>query len=228
MIIFKQFPAMKTIAKEAEQYIKTLIRSGESQQLDFKFEISDAKKIARTFSAFANTQGGKLLIGVKDNGKISGIRSDEEAYMAESAAHLFCKPAVPFQLKRWVVEGRCILEVEIPASTQRPHYAKNDAGQWVAYVRVKDQNIQANRIQEDVWKGEGKKRGVWMSYGREEKILMDYLSENETITLSRFGKIARTSKLQAEKILINLILMNVIAIEQTERTTYFRMRQINY
>ncbi len=77
-------------------------------------------------------------------------------------------------------------------------------------------------------KDEGKKRGVWMSYGREEKILMDYLAENETITLSRFGKIARTSKLQAEKILINLILMNVIAIEQTERTTYFRMRQINY
>ncbi len=117
-IIFKQFPAMKTIAKEAEQCIsKPLSRSGENQQLDFKFEISDAKKIARTFSAFANTRGGKLLIGVKDNGKISGIRSDEEAYMAESAAHLFCKPAVPFQLKRWVVEGRCILEVEIPAST---------------------------------------------------------------------------------------------------------------
>lgn len=46
--------------------------------LDFKFEISDSKKIARSLVAFANTDGGRLLIGVKDNGVISGIRSEEE------------------------------------------------------------------------------------------------------------------------------------------------------
>ena len=52
--------------------------------LDFKFEISDSKKIARTLVAFANTDGGRLLIGVKDNGSISGIRSEEEKYMIDS------------------------------------------------------------------------------------------------------------------------------------------------
>ena len=43
--------------------IEELISQGEHQQLDFKFEVSDSKKIARTLSAFANTDGGRLLIG---------------------------------------------------------------------------------------------------------------------------------------------------------------------
>ena len=67
-------------------YIHALIAEGEHQQQDFKFEISDARKIAKTLSAFANTNGGRLLIGVKDNGKIAGVRSEEEKYMIEAAA----------------------------------------------------------------------------------------------------------------------------------------------
>jgi len=46
--------------------ITTLIEQGEGQQLDFKFEVSDAVKIARSLTAFANTVGGKLLIGVNN------------------------------------------------------------------------------------------------------------------------------------------------------------------
>ena len=214
---------MKTDIREAAHYIKSLIESGESQQLDFKFEISSAKKIARTFSAFANTDGGKLLIGVKDNGKISGIRSEEEAYMAESAGHVFCKPTVVYALKKWVVDGKCILEVEIPTSQHRPHFAKGEDGDWTAYVRVGDQNIQANRILVNVWKNEGKKKGAWLNYGREEKTLIDFLTENERITLSRFIKVARTSRSQAERILVNMILMNVIAVELTDKAAFYRL-----
>ena len=72
---------MKTLTDT--DYIHTLIAEGEHQQQDFKFEISDARKIAKTLSAFANTDGGRLLIGVKDNGRIAGVRSEEEKYMIE-------------------------------------------------------------------------------------------------------------------------------------------------
>ena len=61
-------------------YLQQLIAEGEHQQQDFKFEISDARKIARSLSAFSNTDGGRLLIGVKDNGRIAGVRSEEEIY----------------------------------------------------------------------------------------------------------------------------------------------------
>ena len=65
---------MKELTGEA--YILELIKEGEHQQQDFKFEISDVCKIAKSLSAFANTDGGRLLIGVKDNGKIAGVHSE--------------------------------------------------------------------------------------------------------------------------------------------------------
>ena len=78
----------------SKDYIYKLIEEGEHQQQDFKFEISDARKIAKSLSAFSNTDGGRLLIGVKDNGKIAGVRSEEEIYMIEAAAKLYCQPQV--------------------------------------------------------------------------------------------------------------------------------------
>ena len=73
-----------------------------------KFEISDARKIAKTLSAFANTDGGKLLIGVKDNGKIAGVRSDEEQYMIEAAAGLYCSPEVNYTMHVYKRQPECI------------------------------------------------------------------------------------------------------------------------
>ncbi len=82
------------------KYLHDLIAMGENQQLDFKFEINDVRKIAKTLVAFSNTDGGKILIGVKDNGKIAGVRSEEEYYMIETAANIYCKPEINFQLKK--------------------------------------------------------------------------------------------------------------------------------
>lgn len=69
-----------------ENYVLKMIGEGEHVRQDFKFAISDARKIAKSISAFSNTEGGKLLVGVKDNGKIAGVRSEEEIYMIEAAA----------------------------------------------------------------------------------------------------------------------------------------------
>jgi len=217
---------MKSEMQSGEIYLKSLIGQGENQHLDFKFEISDAKKIARTFSAFANTGGGKLLIGVKDNGRISGIRTDEEIYMADSAARMYSRPEVGFHIKKWHVEGRAILEIDIPPSEKRPHYARNDAGEWTAYVRVGDQNMQANRILVNYWKGEGNSRAVMLNYGREEKILMSYLAEFDKITLSKFMRIARTGRSEAENILVDMMLLKVIDMEITERAVFYRLNPI--
>ena len=83
-------------------YLQQLIAEGEHQQQDFKFEISDARKIARSLSAFSNTDGGRLLIGVKDNGRIAGVRSEEEIYMIEAAAKLYCRPNVEIGVQTYL------------------------------------------------------------------------------------------------------------------------------
>jgi len=96
-----------------DKYLKDLISVGENQKLDFKYCVSDSRKIARTLVAFSNSDGGKLLIGVKDNGRISGIKSDEEIYMVDTAVHLFCRPEISYKIKQHSVGTKSILEVEV-------------------------------------------------------------------------------------------------------------------
>ena len=127
-------------------YIHALIAEGEHQQQDFKFEISDARKIAKTLSAFANTHGGRLLIGVKDNGKIAGVRSEEEQYMIEAAARMYCHPEVSYHTQVYQVEGRNILIAHIDESPRKPVYARDESGRNLAYLRIKDENILATPV----------------------------------------------------------------------------------
>ena len=75
---------------EVEFALKKRISEGESQILDFKFALNDSRKIARSMSAFSNTDGGSLLLGVKDNGVIAGIRSEEEFYRRKWLPVMYC------------------------------------------------------------------------------------------------------------------------------------------
>jgi len=209
---------------EHSHHIQNLIAEGEHQQLDFKFEISDARRIARSLVAFANTDGGRLLIGVKDNGVIAGMRSDEEFYMVEAAAKMYCKPVVDFNLKEWSVNGKKVLEIIIPKSRQRPHSAAHKDGKWLVYIRVGDQNLLANKVLLRVWEKENQPRGVFLKFTATEKLLLDYLESNPSITLSKFKRIAGISRERAENILVKFILLRTIRIIFTAHETLYSLR----
>ena len=204
-------------------YLKQLIAGGEGQQLDFKFEISDSKKIARTLSAFANTDGGTLLVGVKDNGRIAGVRSDEEYYMLEAAASLYCKPEVSFTVRHWHIDGKTVLEARIEKSTRPPQFARSENGKWLAYVRVNDENILAGNILIKVWNRRNRPKGTLIRYSVKEKVLFDYLNENEFITLSMFRRIAGLNMRTATTILVNLIVLGLIDIEYRDKNTVYTL-----
>ena len=206
-------------------YIKDLIAQGEHQRLDFKFEISDSKKIARSLVAFANTDGGRLLVGVKDNGIIAGVRSEEEYYMVEGAAKIYCKPEINFSTKEWRLEGKLVLEIIVDKSPLKPHYAPDRDGKWKVFVRVDDQNLLANKVLLQVWKHQSNATAVMIRYREQEEILMHFLQENEHITLSGFSRIAGIPRFMAEKILVNFILLDIIRIDITEKQTYYRLSE---
>jgi len=209
----------------ASHHIKGLIDQGEHQQLDFKFCISDSRKIARSLVAFSNTDGGKLLIGVKDNGSIAGVRSDEEYYMVEGAAELYSKPPVKFEVQEWNIEGKTVLEVTVSKSEKKPHYAQEENGKWMVYIRVDDQNLLANNVLLKVWRRQKSKKGVYVRYTNIEKLLFEYLKQSNTITFGRFCKIAGITRSRAENILVNMILLDIIDIEFTENGTYYRIKE---
>lgn len=204
-------------------YIKKLITQGEHQQQDFKFEISDSKKIARSLAAFSNTDGGKLLVGVKDNGVIAGVRSEEEFYMVEAAAQMYCKPQVSFKMKEWTVEGRTVLEIDIPKKiSERPFFAPDKEGKWKAYIRVKDQNLLANTVLLKVWAMSKRKTGITIRYTDKEKLLLDYLDKHELVSISKFRKIAGITRNVAEKVLVDLITLKIILMEISEKQVLYR------
>ena len=80
-------------------WLQMLIEQGEHQQQDFKYKVEDAPKLARSVSAFANTDGGRLLIGVRDDGFIHGVRSEEETFMMHAAAFKYCTPPPVIQFE---------------------------------------------------------------------------------------------------------------------------------
>jgi hypothetical protein len=218
------------------KYIRELIRQGEHQQLDFKFEISDYGKIAKSLVAFANTEGGKLLIGVKDNGSIAGIRSEEEVFMIEGAARMYCKPEVRFSSRDWEIDGRMVLEVDVKKGDHgNPHKVLDKDGKWRIYIRAKDQNLLANRVLLRVWKREVSGRGTYISFGRNEKKLLEYLERNGHISISGVRKLTGLKVYPAETLLVNFIMLGIIEMNITAKQTFYilkegyekRIREIN-
>ena len=206
------------------KYLRSLIAEGEHQQLDFKFEISDARKIARTLSAFSNTDGGRLLIGVKDNGRISGIRSDEEFYMAESAATLYCKPEVKFESRNYLIDGKTVLEIYIPPVEQKPVYSRDQNNRWMAYIRVADENILANIIQLEVWKEEHKVRGKLLEFTRNEEFLLHYLENSAGATLGKIQRDTGFRRKELISLLTKLVRFDVVEMKIREGATIFLLR----
>jgi predicted HTH transcriptional regulator len=206
-----------------QKYILELIAEGEHQQQDFKFEITSARKIAKTLVAFANTDGGRLLIGVKDNGKISGVKTDEEYYMIEAAASMYCKPEISFQSFNRIVEGKTVLEVKIKASEKKPHFAEDDTGKWLAYYRVKDNNYLANYIQLQLWKRAKREFGTFISYTDKEKEILKVLFQHGPMELMELKIETSLRKKILEQILINLISLGAVSMEFRENIILFRL-----
>ena len=188
-----------------------LIAQGEHQQQDFKYEISDARKIARTLSAFANTDGGRLLIGVKDNGKIAGVRSDEEIYMVEAAASMYCVPPVECRMSIHRVEGHNVVIAEVERSEQIPVRARLDDDSFCAFVRIADENIVASPVQMALWREEGRDRAAVLPFTEREQALLKLLAETpEPLTLNRFARLGRLPRHRAVQMLAQFIRFGLV------------------
>lgn len=211
----------------ATDYIYHLISQGEHRQQDFKFEISDARKIAKSLSAFSNTEGGRLLIGVKDNGKIAGVRSEEEIYMIDAAAKLYCKPQVPYRSNTYQVEGRTVVEIIIPEGRHKPYYAKDNDNRYKAYIRINDENILASPVHLRIWQLSQARKGTFIQYSEREQALLDYLSQNPEISLSAYCKRFSIPRFKAINILAKLAGFGLIEPFFNNRRFYYRLTPDN-
>jgi predicted HTH transcriptional regulator len=201
--------------------LQSYIRQGEHQTQDFKFRVDDAKKIARTISAFANTDGGRLLIGVKDNGKVVGVNPEEEFHIIQGAAELFCDPPVPIQTVIWQDEYKLVLEVIVEPSPLRPHKSKDDDGLWKTYIRHHDHTLIANKILVGVWNF--RKKGVEkpQQFSEEEMNFLELFRTNEKFTLSKLYRLSPMKKSKVDHLLKLFITWEILEMEITPEGTFY-------
>lgn len=144
---------MKDLPRIRGRYlIARLVAEGEHDRQDFKFLISDARKIARSVSAFANAAGGRLLIGVKDNGTVAGVRNEEDIYLVEQAAERYCQPPQHVTFTAYNVDpGVTVIKADVSPAESRPVYCREADGSLRAYYRVADENIAAHPLLTRAW-----------------------------------------------------------------------------
>jgi len=202
--------------------LKKQIFEGEGVTLDFKKTITSCEKIARTMVAFANNKGGRLLIGVADDGTIKGVKSeDEERYMITRAATMYARPALDPKFEEVYIDDKLVLIVDTPESDLKPHYALADDGKWWVYVRVKDKSVLASKIIVDVLKRSSGETGVLIEYSANEKSLLEYLETSERITVKEYCDLIKVGRRAAQRILVNMILSGVIKVHTTEKEEYY-------
>ncbi len=189
--------------------------------LDYKQEITSANKIAKTMVSFANHRGGTLLVGVRDNRTIAGIRTEDEKYMLDLAASFYCKPEIPLGIIEHAIGDKIILECIVPEGSDKPYSAKGDDGKWWVYVRNKDKSLLASKIVVDVLRRQASNEGTMIRYGKNEEMLLKYLEENERVTLNEFNKMVNISRWRASKILVNLISAGVIRNHTHEKVEFY-------
>ncbi len=182
-----------------KQYLLSLIHEGEHQQQDFKYRASDACKLAKSVSAFSNTDGGRLLIGVRDDGNISGVRSEEEIFMVHQAAYKYCKPEPSIRFDTYHIDGRTIVIATIPPSDMRPVCALDEEGKLRAYIRIKDENLVASPVHLALWRESRKPQGTMITYDTATRQLLAGMKEPRTL-----NQIVRLSRLPRHKVIILL------------------------
>ena len=126
--------------------IAQLIHQPEGKQLEFKRDLTSAQPIMKTLTAFANTAGGRLIIGIADNGDVIGVEKplDEEERLCSMIADSIAPHLVP-NIEMVTVDNKTLLVVEVFLSGSRPHWLTNLGQEQGCFVRLGSSNRQADR-----------------------------------------------------------------------------------
>ena len=193
--------------------IAELISQGEHQQQDFKMRIDNSIKIAKTLCAFANGIGGRILIGVKDNGNVFGIDVQEEAHMIEAAAEMYSKPIIEYNLIPHKIERKNVLEVWVPPSKKLPHSALDENNNWIAYIRQNDETLPAKGFILAVWQYANSTMPEYYSHTDKEKKIFELLENYPNSAINFIQKKIYANRTSLFKTLAKLIAWRIIKYE---------------
>ena len=123
------------------------IALGESKTLELKRELPSSEQIAKTILAFANTSGGKLVVGVDDQRKIIGIATDDIFALQDKITSMIfdnCYPNILPEIYTLNHEDKLLLVIEVFRGNLLPYYLKKDGKNNGTYIRIGATNRKAS------------------------------------------------------------------------------------
>lgn len=117
------------------------IKAGESANLEFKAQIpKKSERYIKTVVAFANTSGGKIIIGIDDETRnIVGVDKNEVFKLIDDITNAIsdmCSPQIFPNIVTDTIDGKCVIVVEIYPGAGRPYYIKTLGKQAGTFIRV--------------------------------------------------------------------------------------------
>ncbi|MGE4502618.1 MAG: RNA-binding domain-containing protein [Thiomicrospira sp.] len=124
------------------------IDAGESKTLELKRQLPKGEQLAKTLIAFANTAGGKLVIGVDNQRQILGIEDDEFEMMDKIASmvHELCQPSLMPSIYLETLQNKTLVVVQVFRGNQMPYFLKHQGRDQGTYVRLGATNRQASLV----------------------------------------------------------------------------------
>jgi len=202
--------------------IYDLIKNGEDQHLDFKQSISNPNKIARTIVAFANSEGGRIVIGVDDSGDVVGVDVEQEKFMMIQAGRKFCDPPIFIHFATMEEKQMTILIAEIEKSKSE-HQAMDESGEWNFYVRVKDQTVLISDVDEQTLADKHNLKPIPILI-EENQGLVNYLKQNEYLTVKEYMKMMNISYGIAKRSLNDMVINGVLGVKNFNHATRFYLK----
>lgn len=205
--------------------LEQLIAQGENTTVEFKSTIESAARIAKTLVAFTNTKGGTLLVGVSDNGNITGISSElQEMQKIEQAAQFLCDPPIELSYQTISVASKKVLLISIEESEHKPHFVKEAPGKQIAYVRAKDKSVPAGKGMLNLLHIEDSIQNVQLLHSRHVKALLTFLRTNEYVTAKKYAKLINISEGRAGKILKELCVSGILLLHDRQKPVMYSLK----
>ena len=117
--------------------LEELIRNGENSGVEFKRDDVVPERLAKELAALLNLEGGHLLLGVEDDGTVTGLtrapKQVEEWIMEVARVHL--RPAaIPFWETLKLDDGNVVGVISLPADAPDKPYKAKRGSAWVTQV----------------------------------------------------------------------------------------------
>ncbi len=202
-----------------------LIEMGEGLTVEFKRTVDSPFKIAKTLASFANTSGGVLLVGIADNRSTVGIKSElRELEKLDRASSELIEKELFVRCKTVTLGISKILRVEIEESQDKPHYAINEKGDRIIYVRAKDKSVPTNRL---MLPGEGDAATDKLLASRPVKNLVNHLRNNDSINEKDFSNLINVSVKRATRLLHDLTDKGIILKRGSGKGALYSLKLAN-